>query len=102
MAQTPSPADSRPSAAYPLNEAQKAEICGQLARILQSPSFQGSRKCAMLLEYCVTKRLAGEVQDLKERVIGALLYGRPVDYDTSNDAIVRVKANEVRKRLAMY
>ncbi len=56
----------------------------------------------MLLEYCVTKQLAGEVQDLKERVVGATLYGRPLDYDTSNDAIVRVKANEVRKRLAMY
>ena len=39
---------------------------------------------------------------LRERMIGAEMFGRPVDYDTSNDAVVRVRATEVRKRLAQY
>jgi len=30
------------------------------------------------------------------------VFGRPPDYDTGQDAIVRVKANEVRRRLAQY
>jgi hypothetical protein len=30
------------------------------------------------------------------------MFGRPVDYDTGNDAVVRVKASEVRRRLAQY
>ena len=35
-------------------------------------------------------------------MIGAEMFGRPVDYDTSNDAVVRVRATEVRKRLSQY
>ena len=35
-------------------------------------------------------------------MIGAEMFGRPIDYDTANDAVVRVKANEVRRRLAQY
>ena len=35
-------------------------------------------------------------------MIGAEMFGRPLDYDTANDAVVRVKANEVRRRLAHY
>jgi TolB-like protein/Tfp pilus assembly protein PilF len=35
-------------------------------------------------------------------MIGAEMFGRPIDYDTANDAVVRVKATEVRKRLAQY
>lgn len=32
-------------------------------------------------------------------MLGAEMFGRPVNYDTGNDAVVRVKASEVRKRL---
>jgi TolB-like protein len=35
-------------------------------------------------------------------MIGAEMFGRPIDYDTANDAVVRVKATEVRKKLAQY
>lgn len=46
--------------------------------------------------------LAGEFDQLRERMIGVEMFGRQVDYDTSNDAVVRVRATEVRKRLAQY
>jgi len=35
-------------------------------------------------------------------VIGAAIFGRDVDYDTNQDAVVRNAAAEVRKRLAQY
>lgn len=44
--------------------------------------------------------LADRSDRLKERVLGIEIFGRPADYDTNEDAIVRVTANEVRKRLA--
>ncbi|MBB5061225.1 hypothetical protein HDF16_005961 [Granulicella aggregans] len=39
---------------------------------------------------------------LKERNLGTEVFGRPSDYDTSADPIVRVTAGEVRKRIAQY
>lgn len=39
---------------------------------------------------------------LKERTIGAAVLGKPPDYDTGADSAVRVRANEVRKRLSAH
>jgi Tol biopolymer transport system component len=50
----------------------------------------------------VEHALAGELDALRERMIGVEMFGRPADYDTSNDAVVSVRATEVRKRLAQY
>lgn len=80
----------------------RKEVVAALSRILHSPAFKGSKRCQELLEFLVAKRLDGDVAALKERVIGAELFSRDPAYDTSTDAIVRVKANEVRKRLAAY
>jgi len=75
----------------------------ELERILKSPPFRGSRRCCRFLEYSVEHVLAGRAQgDLRERNIGVEVFHRPPDYDTADDAIVRVTANEVRKRLAQY
>lgn len=79
-----------------------ADVRQHLARILESPSFQGSKRCQDFLRYVIEQALAGQFDALKERVIGAEVFGRPSAYDTSSDAIVRVKANEVRKRLAQF
>ncbi|MEO8593743.1 MAG: hypothetical protein ABI759_10495 [Candidatus Solibacter sp.] len=48
------------------------------------------------------RTLAGENDLLKERVIGSEVFGRGIDYDPGSDPIVRVRAAEVRKRLAQY
>jgi hypothetical protein len=74
----------------------------QLAIILESQIFKGSRRSQEFLRFVVEKSLAGQFDDLKERILGIELFGRPVSYDTSQDAIVRVTANDVRKRLAQY
>ncbi len=56
----------------------------------------------MLLEFLVSETLAGHAETLKERVIGAKLFGRRPDYDTNSDPIVRLRVAELRKRLALY
>lgn len=86
-----------------LSEDRKAAVLAELARILESHSFRGSRRCCRFLEYSVQQVLKGGAQDgLKERTIGIEALQRSPDYDTGEDAIVRVTANEVRKRLAQY
>jgi hypothetical protein len=55
----------------------------------------------MLLRYLVERALDGG-EPLKERTIGAEVFGRDAAYDTAKDAIVRVSANSVRKRLLAY
>jgi hypothetical protein len=69
-----------------------------LERVLASPAFCKSEQCQKFLRYVVDHR--GE--PIKERNIGVEVFGRTPDYDTSEDPVVRVRATEVRKRLAQY
>jgi hypothetical protein len=86
-----------------VTEERRAAVLAELARIIDSPSFRGSRRCCRLLEYSVHQVLKGCAQEeLKERTIGIEALQRLPDYDTGEDAIVRVTANEVRKRLAQF
>ena len=73
-----------------------------LERVLISKAFAGSKRSQDFLRLILEHALAGRLDSLRERMIGAEMFGRPVDYDTANDAVVRVKANEVRRRLAQY
>jgi len=50
----------------------------------------------------VEHTLAGRAEMLKERTIGIDVFGRSTSYEPSDDATVRVKAGEVRKRLGLY
>ena len=50
----------------------------------------------------VERTLEGQAESLKERTIGVDVFGRSAEYDPSDDATVRVKAGEVRKRLGLY
>ena len=50
----------------------------------------------------VENTLQGHGDMLKERTIGIEVFGRATSYDPSDDATVRVKAGEVRKRLGLY
>ena len=81
----------------PPTDVQKA-----LYEILRSAPFRASKQSQQLLQYIVYQSLDGHLDRLKERVIGAEVFGRPLDYDTNEDPIVRSRAAEVRKRLAQY
>ena len=78
------------------------EIQQELDRILASESFRGSKRCQSFLRYVVEAAYSDGGDELKERTLGITIFGREPNYDTGTDAIVRVKANEVRRRLAQY
>jgi TolB-like protein/Flp pilus assembly protein TadD len=73
-----------------------------LEDVLASHAFTGSRRTQDFLRLIVGHALEGEFDSLRERMIGAEMFGRPVSYDTGSDSVVRVRASEVRKKLAQY
>jgi hypothetical protein len=73
-----------------------------LHHVLSSDAFKGGKRAQDFLQLVVEHALAGRLDSLRERMLGAEMFGRPIDYDTANDAVVRVKASEVRRRLARY
>jgi len=75
-------------------------VRSQLRRILESPEFRSTKRCQDFLTFIVGQTLAGF--PLKERTVGAGVFGRDAAYDTNEDGIVRIKASEVRKRLGLY
>ncbi len=83
-------------------EIRSEEIEQQLQRILASPPFRKSRRNIQFLRFVVDKTLAGNTTEIKERLIGMEVFGRPADYDLGADPIVRVAAAELRKRIAQY
>src|SRR5271163_384026 len=71
-----------------------------LEAVCESPAFRTSPKSCEFLRHIVHRALSGDTDELKERLIGMSLLGREASYDTGSDAGVRVRANDVRKRLA--
>jgi hypothetical protein len=98
-----------------INDAPTPEIPGTGARqwdvasleqhlnaVLEGEAFKGSHRSGKFLKYIVSRANAGDFDSLKERAIGIEVFGRPPGYDTSADAIVRVTASDVRKRLLQH
>jgi len=77
----------------------KSAVLEELHRLLESAEFRGSRRSSVLLSYLVQHTFAGTTDRIKERTIGVELFGRETSYDTGQDSIVRVAANDVRRRL---
>jgi len=80
----------------------EVELRSHLAEIINGAAFKGSHRSQAFLKHIVEHALHGEPADLRERSIGVALFGRPVTYDTADDAIVRVTASDVRKRLLQH
>lgn len=78
------------------------EIRQHLDAILAGDEFCSSRRSSELLRHIVERALAGDVESLKERLLGVEIFHRRSDYDTSTDAIVRVTASDVRRRLVNF
>ncbi len=73
-----------------------------LQELFESAAFRGSRRSQQFLQHIVEKTLSGQGDELKERNLGVALFGRAPSYDTGEDAVVRVTASDVRKRLQQY
>lgn len=73
-----------------------------LNRVLLCPEFRSSQRACDFLRYVVEATLNGTADNLKERTIGMDVFGRDSTFEPSDDSSVRVKAGDVRKRLALY
>jgi hypothetical protein len=79
-----------------------AQVREHLDVILASDEFCSSRRASGLMQHLVERALTGDADSLKERLLGVDIFHRRSDYDTSTDSIVRVTANDVRRRLAQF
>lgn len=80
----------------------QSAVRSELDSILAAPAFSQSSRCKRFLSYVVGQALSGKADQLKERIIGVKVFDRANDYDTGEDSIVRVTANEVRKRIGQF
>ena len=74
----------------------------QVERLLADPLFSQSKRYGAFLRYVTERALSNAQEPLTERHLGVGIFGRPPNYDTDADPIVRVTASELRKRLAHY
>jgi hypothetical protein len=77
-------------------------VIQQLDRMLKSRHFCNSRRYPAFLAHIVRRTLDGDLDSLKERILGIEVFKRSHDYDTGADPVVRITAGEVRKRIALY
>ncbi len=79
-----------------------SEVRAELERILASRCFQQAGRASHFLRFVVEQTLAGSGQRLKGYTIGVEVFGRPADFDAQSDALVRVEAGRLRRRLVEY
>jgi hypothetical protein len=98
------PTDPRTSETAKILETEKdIELLQEhLREVIAGPAFKASQRSGQFLKYIVDQAIAGHFESLKERIIGVELFGRSPTYDTGEDAIVRVTASDVRKRLLQH
>jgi hypothetical protein len=85
-----------------LSESREGAVRAELNRLLESVAFRSSRRCSGFLQYVVEHTISGPSGALKERSIGVELFHLPPQFDASQHTVVRVTANEVRKKLAQH
>ena len=79
-----------------------AEVQDQVNRILASPEFRRSTRLQRFLRFAVERTLAGEIDLMKESIVGREVFDRGADYDPGVDSIVRVEAQRLRRKLREY
>ena len=84
-----------------LSETEKSKIRQALKDLLASPSLRSTQQCQLFLQYIVDHTLTGESALLRERVIDKEVFGRRPDYEPGEDPVVRLRAVDLRKRLAI-
>jgi hypothetical protein len=86
----------------PLSAELQSAVRLELEAMLADPIFVQSSRCKRFLRFIVEQTLSGNAGQLKERTVGIAAFERANDYDTGDDSIVRVTANEVRKRISQF
>ena len=73
-----------------------------IKRLLASGIFDRSPNLSIFLRYVCERYFEGRSDDLREYSIAVEALGRPSNFDQKRDAIVRVEAHRLRKRLQQY
>src|ERR1700710_939639 len=84
---------------------QHAEIEARRAlvrRVVKSSTFAKSERLSNFLACICDLSLSGHASEINEQKIGTTVFGRPQDYDSSIDGIVRPQASRLRQRLDLY
>lgn len=71
-------------------------------RVITSAVFSKSKRLSSLLTYVCDLALNGRANEVNEQMIGEAVFGRPPDYDSATDGIVRTQASRLRQRLDLY
>ena len=80
----------------------EADIRGALSGILDSEEFSRSKRMGHFLHFVVEEALAGRGERLTAFAIAREVYGRDESFDARSDAVVRVEAGRLRRRLSVY
>ena len=78
------------------------EVRKQLARILSSPDFSVPERLTAFLTFVVEEALAGRGDRVKAYTIATKVFGRPNDFDSLNDPVIRIEAGRLRRALERY
>ena len=71
-------------------------------RVASSRYVNRSARLRDMLLYLADRVLDEDAGEIHEQEVGHRVFGRPADYDTASDNIVRVHASMLRKRLEQY
>ena len=74
----------------------------QLDRILSHVEFHVTGRNREFLRYIVEETLAGRSGRIKGFSIAVEVFGRDVDFDASNDSVVRIQAGRLRRAIERY
>ena len=85
-----------PPATPALREREQAEVQAVLAALTRSPLM------ARLFSYVCGKYFDGESEQLSELKIAVEVFGRSASFDRNQDAIARVEAHRLRKKLKQF
>jgi hypothetical protein len=73
-----------------------------MERILITGAFKRSPRLAEFLRYVTRMTLLENDGALSEQRVGEAVFGRPADYDSSADTVVRSSALRLRRQLELY
>lgn len=86
-----------------LNDLPDSQACwALLERVAASAQLRRSARLQELLFYIGKRYLKGGCDKVHEQEIGAKVFKRPENYDTSFDNIVRTNVSDLRKRIEAY
>jgi hypothetical protein len=91
-----------PSQAQGVEEIVTTHLEHAVGCVLASAAFQRSHRLSQLLRYLAEHTASGDVEGVKEAAIGQRVFGRPPNYNSAEDNIVRANIRQLRLKLEEY